>query len=191
MMKSFINGLKLLILFTVMTGVFYPLFIFGIAHIFFPDKADGSIISLNGIPVGSRLIGQNFDSSIYFFSRPSEVLYNPLPSGGSNLGPTSKKLRDLVEKRKEEFIRVNKIGPNTRIPPELLFASASGLDPHISAGAALLQVNRISEVRSFTFTQKQKLINLIHEHTEPPQLGIFGEERINVLLLNLDLDKLR
>jgi len=190
-MKLFIPGLKLLILFTVMTGVFYPLFIFGIAHIFFPDKAEGSIIYLNSIPVGSRLIGQDFNTPGYFFSRPSEVSYNPLPSGGSNLGPTSKKLMGQVETRKEEFIRLNKIGPNTRIPPEILFASGSGLDPHISVGAALLQVNRISEVRRFTFTQKQKLISLILEHAEPPQLGIFGEERINVLLLNLYLSKLR
>jgi K+-transporting ATPase ATPase C chain len=189
-MKSFILGLKVLILFTVMTGVLYPLLIFTLARILFPDKADGSIIYLNGIPVGSRLIGQNFDSSVYFFSRPSEVSYNALPSGGSNLGPTNNKLREQVEKRKEQFIKINNPGPDTDIPPEMLFSSASGLDPHISARAAILQVNRISYVRRFNPVQKQKLINLILKHTEPPQFGIIGEERINVLLLNLDLDKL-
>lgn len=190
-MKSHILiSLKILLAFTLITGFIYPLFITGVAQIFFPHKANGSLIKINGVITGSELIGQKFDSNAYFCSRPSANNYNPLPSGGSNYGPTNSKLKKQVLERKAAFISANMLKDTINIPPEMLFASASGLDPHISPRAALLQVNRIAKVRKLNGAQKTQLVNLIRETTEKPQMGIFGEERVNVLLLNLELDRI-
>ncbi len=190
-MKTLIVSIKFFILLTILTGVVYPLFVTGIAQVLFPVKANGSIIYRDNNPVGSKLIGQKFDTIIYFTSRPSATDYNPLPSGGSNYGPTNAKLKKLADERKNHFITFNQLYSKTEIPSEMLFASASGLDPHISVRAALLQVDRIAGARHFNDTQKQKLIQLIKKDTENPQFHILGEERINVLLLNLDLDKIK
>ena len=190
-MKTLFISIKIFLFFTVLTGIIYPLFVTGIAQLTFPAKANGSLIIKNNKMIGSELIGQQFDSAIYFFSRPSAVSYNPLPSGGSNYGLTNTKLKALVVERKKQFIAFNKLDSLTEIPSEILFASASGLDPHISQKAALLQVERIAAARNFNIIKKQKLIQCIKNLTEAPQFLCLGEERVNVLLLNLDLDKIK
>ncbi|MCX6243414.1 MAG: potassium-transporting ATPase subunit KdpC [Bacteroidetes bacterium] len=191
-MKSFVIALRIFLFLTVLTGVAYPLLVTGIAQLFFPSKANGSIIYNGNKPVGSSLIGQSFDSSaIYFHSRPSAISYNPLPSGGSNYGLTSRKLKEQFEQRKQLFTSDNLLDAHTEIPSEMLFASASGLDPHISPEAALMQVDRVSGARHFSDSGKIILKNLIHQLTEPPQFLCLGQERINVLLLNLETDKLK
>jgi K+-transporting ATPase ATPase C chain len=191
-MKSFVIALRIFLFFTVLTGVAYPLLVTGIAQLFFPIKANGSIIYYHNKPIGSSLIGQSFDSSsIYFISRPSAISYNPLPSGGSNYGLTSRKLKEQFDLRKKQFISDNFLDGRIEIPSEMLFSSASGLDSHISPEAALLQVDRICLVRHFSDSKKIILKNLIHHLTEPPQFLCLGQERINVLLLNLETDKLK
>ena len=189
-MKTLVIALKIFMMFTVLTGIIYPLVVTGIAQVIFPEKANGSLIMQDERIIGSELIGQQFDSAIYFTSRPSAVSYNPLPSGGSNLGTTSQKLKQQVSDRKQKFIEFNGLDINTDIPAEILFASASGLDPHISVQAALLQVDRIAKARNFEDVQKQKLLDLVKENTETPQFLCLGQERINVLKLNLDLDNI-
>lgn len=169
----------------------YPLLITGIAQIFFPEKANGSLIAAGNKTTGSRLIGQQFDSARYFSSRPSAISYNPLPSGGSNYGLTSSKLKQQVDERRQHFIEYNGLDSLTVIPSEMLFASASGLDPHISKQAAMLQADRVAKNRNFNDSQKQKLIRSIDSLSEGPQFLILGEERVNVLLLNLQVDKIR
>lgn len=190
-MKTLIISLKIFLFFTVLTGIIYPLFVTGIAQLIFPAKANGSMIVKDNKVIGSELIGQQFDSSIYFSSRPSAISYNPLPSGGSNYGLTNAKLKHFVDSCKKQFIAFNQLDSNTTIPSEMLFASASGLDPHISPAAALLQADRVAKARNFNNIQKQKLIQCINEVKEPPQLLCLGEERINVLLLNLEVDKIK
>ena len=190
-MKTLIISIKIFFFFTVLTGIIYPLLVTGIAQLAFPSKANGSLIVRNNKTIGSELIGQQFDSTIYFTSRPSAVSYNPLPSGGSNYGLTNLKLKNLVAERKHQFINFNQLDSLAAIPSEMLFASASGLDPHISPKAALLQVERISRVRNLGNIQKQKLLQRINELSEKPTFMFLGEERINVLNLNLELDKLK
>jgi len=190
-MKTLIISLKIFLFFTVLTGIIYPLFVTGIAQVIFPFKANGSIIVKNNQVIGSELIGQQFDTAIYFSSRPSAVSYHPLPSGGSNYGLTNSKLKKLVQERKDQFITFNQLDSHTEIPSEMLFASASGLDPHISPEAALLQVDRISKGRHFNAIQKQKLADCVKHNTEGPQFLFLGEERINVLVLNLELDRIK
>ena len=189
-MKTLIISLKIFLVLTIVTGIIYPLFVTGIAQIVFPAKANGSLILINNKIIGSKLIGQQFDSVIYFSSRPSAILYNPLPSGGSNFGLTNTKLINLVNERKEQFITFNQLDSLTSVPSEMLFASASGLDPHISPKAALLQVERIVKARKFNIVQKRMLLLCIKDLTESPQFFCLGEKRVNVLLLNLSLDKL-
>ena len=168
-MKTLIISLKIFLFFTVFTGIIYPLFVTGIAQLVFPAKANGSFIIKNNKAIGSELIGQQFDSSVYFSSRPSAISYNPLPSGGSNYGMTSDTLKKIVSKRKWQFITFNHLDSLTKVPSEMIFASASGLDPHISSKAALLQVDRIANARNFNADQKQKLIRCIKDLTEAPQ----------------------
>jgi len=189
-MKTLLVSLKIFLILTVLTGIVYPLFITGIAQIAFHRKANGSIIYMDTKAIGSSLIGQNFDSTIYFSTRPSAVYYNPLPSGASNLGITSAKLKNLVIERKRKFITFNNLDSLIAIPSEMLFASASGLDPHISPEAAMLQVERIALARQFDSAQKEKLVNLVNRSIEKPQLNLLGEPRINVFMLNIELDNL-
>ncbi len=189
-MKTLIISLKIFLFFTILTGIIYPLFITGIAQVVFPSKANGSMIVKDNKLIGSMLIGQQFDSTIYFTSRPSAISYNPLPSGGSNYGLTNVKLKNLVDERKHHFITFNGLDTLTVIPSEMLFASASGLDPHISPDAALLQVDRIVKARGFDLTYKQQLVDLVHRQTEKLQFALLGEPRINVLILNIKLDNL-
>lgn len=189
-MKTIVISLKILLFFTLLTGIIYPLLITGIAQVVFPSKANGSLIINDNKIIGSELIGQLNDSAIYFTSRPSAINYNPLPSGGSNYGLTNSKLVHQVNERRQQFIEFNQLDSLAEIPAEMLFASASGLDPHISKQAALLQVNRIANARNFSIAQKNQLMNCVNRLTEKPQFMVLGEERVNVLLLNLEIDKL-
>jgi K+-transporting ATPase ATPase C chain len=186
-----IIALRFLLVMTILTGIVYPLFITGVAQLCFPAKANGSLVMKDGKIIGSELIGQKFDSSVYFWSRPSAIGYNPVPSGASNYGPTSDTLKKQVTARRILFAVENSITDIDAIPKEMIFASGSGLDPHISPQAALLQVGRIVKARNFDLDQKQKLIRCITDLTEAPQFFCLGEERINVLLLNLKLDEIK
>lgn len=190
-MKTLWISLRIFLFFTVLTGIIYPLAVTGIAQTAFPSKANGSLVVRDEKIIGSELIGQQFDSAVYFTSRPSAVSYNPLPSGGSNLGLTSSKLKKLVDERANRFMVFNQLNGSTVIPSEMLFASASGLDPHISPEAALLQVNRIAKARGFSDSQKQELIWKIRKQTEKPQFFCLGKERVNVLLLNTETDEIK
>jgi len=190
MKTQILIAIKIFALFTILLGLIYPLLITGIAQLTFPEKANGSLIIQDNKVIGSELIGQKFDTIIYFSSRPSATGYNLLPSGGSNLGPTSSQLKQQVADRTTLWVKSNPTSDPENIPAEMLFASASGLDPHISPNAAVLQVDRIAEVRQLSGDKKQKLIQSIKELSEAPQFGFLGEARINVLLLNIELDKL-
>jgi K+-transporting ATPase ATPase C chain len=175
---------------TILTGIVYPILIYGIAKIGFPNKSGGSFIKANGKIIGSELIAQKFDSSIYFHPRPSAIDYQPMPSGASNLGPTSKKLKSISDSLKQIYIIENMLPENVNVPSDAIFSSGSGIDPHISPENAILQVNRIVIERKFDLNKKIQLLNLIYKYTENPQFGFLGEPRINVLVLNLELDKL-
>ncbi len=191
MKTQLLIALKFFLVMTVLTGIAYPLMMTGLAQLCFPSKANGSLIMKNGKIAGYELIGQKFDSSIYFWSRPSAVDYNPVPSGASNFGPTSSKLQKQVSERRMLFAARNSITDLASIPKEMIFASASGLDPHISPEAALCQLNRVATARNFNAVQKQKIHQLIKGMTEGPQYFIFGEPRINVFKLNLAVDNIR
>lgn len=191
MKKNFFVSLRIFAVLTVVTGIIYPLLITGIALVLFPEKSGGSLIVRNNIIVGSSLIGQNYDSTRCFWSRPSATGYNAMPSGGSNLGPTSKILVELTMQREKNFRIKNNLDKTTEVPAEMIFASASGLDPHISQKSALLQIDRVAEARGFTKTEKAALRKKVFELTEDPQFHILGKQRINVTLLNLELDTIK
>jgi potassium-transporting ATPase KdpC subunit len=191
MKKTLLRSLGYLFVLTLILGVFYPLVVTDLSMLLFPVKAKGSLIIVNDTVVGSAWIGQEFDRPGYFSSRPSAVGYNPLPGSGSNLGPLSRKLRDQVQERRKRFSKWNGVTDTLSIPSEMLFASASGLDPHISPEAAMLQVERVARERGFTPSETRHLRQLVSELAESPQFFVFGEPRINVLRLNLKLDNLR
>jgi potassium-transporting ATPase KdpC subunit len=191
MKKQAIITLKFLLVMTILTGVIYPLVMTGLAQMIYPSKANGSLIIKDGKVIGSELIGQKFDSSIYFWSRPSAIGYNPIPSGASNYGPTSNTLKEQITARLILFSKKNSIADTTSIPKEMIFASASGLDPHISPEAAFLQLSRVATGRNLNETQKKKVQQLIKNKTEGPQFFLFGEPRINVFELNLALDSMK
>ncbi len=183
-------ALKFLLVMTILTGIIYPLLMTGIAQICFPSKSNGSLIINDGKIIGSELIGQKFDRSVYFSSRPSAISYNPIPSGASNYGPTSDTLKKQVSARRLSFAKMNSIADALTIPNEMIFASGSGLDPHISPEAALMQVGRIVRTRHLDNNQKEEILKKISDMTESPQFLFLGEPRINVLLLNMALDKI-
>jgi K+-transporting ATPase ATPase C chain len=183
-------ALRLLLVMVVLTGILYPVALTMFAQSLFPEKSNGSLLEYNHKLVGSRLIGQKFENDRYFWSRPSAIDYQPLPSGGSNLGMTSLKLKELYETRKKLFIQNNKINSSIEIPAEMLYSSASGLDPHISVKAAELQIDRIAQARHLKATEIQQLTLMIIYFTEKRQLYLWGEPRINVLLVNIELDKI-
>jgi K+-transporting ATPase ATPase C chain len=166
---------------TVITGVAYPLIVTGISQVVFKDQGNGSLIEKDGKIVGSSLIGQPFSEPKYFWGRPSATSpmpYNGAASSGSNQGPTNPALHEAVKQRLSRF-------ETKPVPADLVTASASGLDPHISPAAAQYQVARVSKARSIP---EEKLRQLVEQHTEGRQLGILGEPRVNVLRLNLALD---
>jgi potassium-transporting ATPase KdpC subunit len=173
---------------TILTGVLYPLAIAGIAQVVFPHQANGSLLESEGKVVGSSLIGQAFDDPKYFWGRPSATNppYDGGNSGGSNLGPTNP---DLIKNVQTRIDALTKEDPNNKepIPVDLVTASGSGLDPHISPAAAEYQVPRVARIRGL---KSEELRKLVTEHTEGRTLGFLGEPRVNVLELNLALDKL-
>ena len=175
---------------TILTGIVYPVFVYLIAKTIFPEKSTGSFVKINEKIIGSELMGQNFESKKYFKSRPSAVDYQPMPSGGSNLAPTSQILKARIDSLRDAYIVWNELPENTDVPPDAVFSSGSGIDPHISPINALLQSERISKERNFDVNKRKQLIDLINRLTENPQYGFLGEPRINVLKINIDLDKL-
>lgn len=189
-MKSLIRpALALLALFTVVTGVLYPLAVTGASKLLFSSRAEGSMVSSRGRVVGSSLVGQQFDDPRYFWSRPSAtapVAYNASSSSGSNLGPTNPLLRDAVQARVRALQAAD---PSQRaaVPVDLVTASASGLDPHISVAAARYQAPRVARARGLSL---ERVNALVDQHTERPTLGVLGESRVHVLALNLALDEL-
>ena len=186
-MKLFIQSILLTIVFTVLTGVLYPLVITGIAQVAFHNQANGSLIEHNGQVVGSELLAQQFTGGKYFWPRPSAGSYATVPSGASNLGPTSQKLQDNVATNAAAFRAGNKLAADAPVPADMVFTSASGLDPHISPEVARLQVGRVAAARDISVDHVKMLVE---RFVEPPQWGIFGESRVNVLRLNLALDDL-
>lgn len=181
-------ALKVLLLLTLVTGVIYPLAVTGVAQLVFPGQANGSLVKVDGQVVGSALIGQALNAPRYFWPRPSAIEYNPMPSSGSNLGPTSQVLQEQVQKRDREIRLIYHLPADAELPPDLLFASGSGLDPHISPAAARLQIGRVAEARGLP---KEQVEVLVEKNTEQAQFGLLGEPRVNVLLLNLALDGLK
>ncbi len=177
-MKTSVTAFAALLFFTLLTGVIYTGAVGGVAYLVFPKQANGSLVTRDGRVVGSELIAQNFKDPKHFWPRPSAVDFNPLPSGGSNYAPSSAELLGKIKERK-------KLG----MTRDILFASGSGLDPHISPPAAYDQVGRIAAARRLNEMEKTAVRALIAEHTEGRQYGLLGEERVNVLLLNLALDK--
>jgi potassium-transporting ATPase KdpC subunit len=185
------SAAKMILFFTLLTGLVYPFLITGIAQVFFPWEANGSLIIKDGKVIGSKLIGQQFTDSGYFWSRPSATGYGTLPGSGSNLGPTSLELKKKVKERNLAFISFNHLDDKIPVPADMLFASGSGLDPHISQKSAMLQVGRVAKVRAFNAEKTIELRELVQRCTEKPQFSIFGNERVNVFMLNLELDKLK
>ena len=155
MKKIILTSFTSLILFTIITGVIYPLLITGISKIFFSFQADGSLIKSGDNVIGSELIAQKFESAKYFHSRPSAIDYTPMPSGATNFGPTSDTLKRLTELRRKEYADSNFVPPGTYIPDDAVFSSGSGVDPEISVENAKLQINRIIKARNFD-KNKQK-----------------------------------
>ena len=177
----------MLIMFTLVCGILYPLAMTGLAQVF-PSQANGSLITKNGEIVGSEMIGQSFTSPGYFHGRPSAAGsdgYDASSSSGSNLGPTNQKLIDNVDKQAQQVREENGLAPDAPVPADLVTASASGLDPDISTESAMLQVPRVSQARNLSVDKVKELVNSC---TQGRQFGILGEPRVNVLKLNLALD---
>ena len=188
-MKEIRPAILMLIMFTIICGGIYPAIVTGVASAVFPKQAKGSFITdKNGKSVGSSLIGQPFSDPRYFWPRPSatpEFAHNPMGSGGSNSGSTNP---DLIKTVGDRVKALHDTGVTGSVPADLVLASASGLDPHISTDAGRVQIPRVAKARGVSEEALQKIVTA---HTEDRQLGIFGEPRVNVLELNLELDGLR
>lgn len=184
-LKQIYPAIAITVVLTVLLGIIYPLVVTGLAQVMFPAKAAGSLIEKDGKVIGSSLIGQPFTGLGYFHSRPSAAGtgYDATASGGTNLGPTSQKLMDNIKTAADSLREEN---PGTPIPVDMVTASASGLDPHITPAAAEFQVPRIVKERGMTADEVRRIVR---EHSEGRQFGLLGEPRVNVLELNLALDK--
>jgi len=192
MTKLIIQSVKQTLLWTIVTGVGYSLVITAIAQLAFKDKANGSLVVRDGKIIGSALLAQQFQGTNYFWPRPSACTYGTgaaglVASSGSNLGPTSGPLQTNVMNNMAAFISGNNLPTNTVVPADMAFASASGLDPHISPEAARLQIARVAASRGVS---EDKVKALVDRFTEAPQWGFLGQPRVNVLLLNVALDEM-
>lgn len=188
MKTQFRPALTLFVLLSALTGIVYPLAVTGVARLAFADQAGGSLLVKDGKPVGSSLIGQSFSDPKYFWSRPSAtgpMAYNAANSSGSNQGPLNPALMDGVKARLQA-LKAADPGNEAVVPVDLITASASGLDPHITPAAAEYQAARVARARGIS---RELVKSLIDRHTEGRLLGVFGEVRVNVLELNLDLDQ--
>ena len=185
MKKNILISIGMTVATTILFGLVYPLIVTGLAHILFPNQANGQLIEKDGMVVGSAIIGQGFSSPGYFHSRPSAAGngWDAANSAGSNLGPTNEKLLDRV---KGDVATAQADNPGTPVPIDLVTTSASGFDPHITPASAEFQLPRVAKARGVTVDQ---LRALVAKHTEGRQLGFLGEPRVNVLELNLDLDR--
>jgi len=185
MKKNLVTAILMTIATTILLGIIYPLVVTGLAQLIFPDKAKGQLIEANGKIVGSRIIGQAFSSAGYFHSRPSAAGngYDPTSTNGSQYGPTNQKLIDRV---KGDVATAQADNPGKPVPIDLVTASGSGLDPEITPAAADFQLARVAKARGMTEDQLRQLVS---KRTEGRQFGFLGEPRVNVLELNLDLDR--
>jgi len=181
----------MIIVMTLLTGIAYPLVTTGLAQLLFSHQANGSLLYKNGQAVGSMLIGQNFNDPRYFHPRPSAAGqngYDATASGGSNLGPTNDVLLNQISQRVETRRRENGLSENQAVPSDLVTTSASGLDPDITPEAAMLQIPRIAKERSLA---EETVHAWVQKNITPRELGLFGEPRVNVLQLNMGLDRLK
>jgi K+-transporting ATPase ATPase C chain len=188
--RQLLVALRFLIAMTVILGVLYPLLVLGIGRFIAPAKANGSLVSVGGAVVGSSLVGQNFTEAKWFQGRPSAAGsdgYDSMSSGGSNLSANSADLLKLVEERRAAIAKADGVAPSA-IPPDALTASGSGLDPDISQAYALIQVNRVAKARNLDATAVR---NLVETQTSEPILGFIGQERVNVLKLNIALQTMK
>ncbi|MGB5105189.1 MAG: potassium-transporting ATPase subunit KdpC [Candidatus Zixiibacteriota bacterium] len=186
-MKTLVIAAKLIGVMTILTGMLYPVLMLGAAQLLFPHEANGSLIYSDGRLIGSELIAQEFVDSTYFWPRPSGIGYNPLPSSGTNLGPTSKSLLGQITDRRATLAAAN---GDKQPPDDLLLASGSGLDPHISPEAARYQIERVARARGLDLDQSARLRQLVEDSVEPYSLGFIGQPRVNVLKLNIAIDSL-
>lgn len=186
-MKKLTTSIRVFVFFAVIFGLFYPLAITVISNYLFPHQAHGSLIKKNDQVIGSSLIAQEFTSPKYFHSRPSFVNYDAQNSGGSNFGPANKKWVRQIQEQTKKYRHENALAPETIIPPDAISTSGSGLDPHISLGNALLQAPRVAAARKIP---EEKIKKLIHSNFVHDLIGIWGNTGVNVLQLNLALDKL-
>lgn len=188
MRRQLLAALGAFAVFTVLTGLAYPLVVTGIAQMAFRERADGSLVERDGRVVGSSLIGQQFEGPEYFQPRASAAGegYDAMASGASNLGPSNPRLLADAARREAEYARRNGLGPGERVPVDALTSSGSGLDPHISPANARLQARRVAEARGVPL---ERVLRLVERATEGPALGVFGESGVNVLRLNLALDE--
>lgn len=189
MLKQLRPAFVSVLVFTGLCGLLFPFVITGIANLIFPHQSKGSLIVQNGHVVGSELIGQSFSKPEYFHPRPSAAGsgYDAANSGGSNLGPTSQKLMDQIRDRAAAYRAENELAGSALVPADAVTASGSGLDPDISIANALLQAPRVARARHL---DTQTVIHLVKEQTQGRQFGLFGEPRVNVLKLNLSLDRI-
>jgi K+-transporting ATPase ATPase C chain len=185
MKKNLITAVLMTVATTILLGIIYPLVVTALAQLIFPEQANGQLLRKNGQTVGSSIIGQGFSGAGYFHSRPSAAGngYDAANSGGSNLGPTNRKLIDRVH---QDVAALQTENPGQDVPIDLVTTSASGFDPHITPAAAEFQLTRVAKARGTTI---DRLRGLVARHTEGRQLGILGEPRVNVLELNLELDE--
>ena len=181
------SAVAVFVVLSLLTGLIYPLAITGVVQTLMPEKAEGSLLRVDGRIAGSELIGQMFTSPGYFHGRPSYVDYRANGSGGSNLGPSSSRLVELVRQNINQVRRENDLPPNSSIPADLVLSSGSGLDPDISVEAARLQVRRVAEARILKVSEVDKLVD---ENTQSSWYGILGQNRVNVCKLNIELDNL-
>lgn len=187
-MKTLIQSCMILLMMTVLTGLAYPLLVTGASQTLFRDKANGQIVSRNGEAIASVLIAQKITSPKYFWPRPSGADYNATASSGTNWGPTNADLKKQYEERRKSLLEAH---PDQGEPPkDLLFNSASGLDPEVSPAAAIYQLNRVAKARNFNQEQTAKLKALVEAHTYGPTLGFMGDSRVNVMELNVALDRM-